>query len=158
MSVDQNQVLWHNLRKKSLTDLFFFAKAIMGFSWLNEKIHMPLCRLLEAYTENPRLKIVLPRGWLKTTLCSQAYPVWRAIRNPNIRIVLAQNTYSNAVSKLKVIRATFEKNTLFCWLFPELLPDAGCTWKSESLCIKRSGPHYQSFFLLGQTRLQMIPS
>jgi predicted phage terminase large subunit-like protein len=155
MSVDQNQVLWHNLRKKSLTDLFFFAKAIMGFSWLNEKIHMPLCRLLEAYTENPRLKIVLPRGWLKTTLCSQAYPVWRAIRNPNIRIVLAQNTYSNAVSKLKVIRATFEKNTLFCWLFPELLPDAGCTWKSESLCIKRSGTFAESTFEAAGVQTQL---
>ena len=27
-----------------------------------------------------RLRITLPRGWLKTTLCSQAYPMWRAIR------------------------------------------------------------------------------
>ena len=39
-----------------------------------------------------RALIVLPRGWLKTTVCSVSYPMWRAVRDPNIRVLLTQNT------------------------------------------------------------------
>jgi len=120
-------------------DLFVFAKGVLGFDWLHPIIHLPLCEMLEQYEDEDfsRLQITLPRTWLKTTLCSQSYPMWRAIRNPNVRVLLVQNTFTNAVSKLKVIKQTFEKNPLFRILFPEILPTSDCTWKSESLCINR---------------------
>jgi len=143
------------LRRKCFDDLFFFAKAILGFDWLDVDIHLPLCRILESYHKNPRIKITLPRGWLKTTLCSQAYPIWRAIRNPNIRVLLVQNTFTNAVSKLRVIKDVFEKNPIFKLLFPELLPDDSCTWKSESLCIRRPKAFDESTFEAAGVRTQV---
>ena len=126
------------LRALSKKSLFFFAKGILGFDWLNSRIHLPLCRLLENYKENRRMCICLPRGWLKTTICSQAYPLWRAIRDPNVRILITQNTHTNAVSKIKVIKAIVEGNPLFRILFPELLPTSQCTWKAESLELHRT--------------------
>ena len=143
------------LRKQCFDSLYFFAKAVLGFDWLDIDIHMPLCKLLEAYDKNTRIKITLPRGWLKTTLCSQAYPVWRAIRNPSVRILLTQNTFTNAVSKLRVVKAVFEENELFKLLFPELLPDASCIWKSESLCIKRPKAYNESTFEAAGVRTQV---
>ena len=143
------------IRKKSMNDLYFFAKAILGFDWLSPKIHIPLCRLLENYTKNKKLRIILPRGWLKTTLCSQAYPIWRAIRNPNVRILLAQNTFTNAVAKLRVIRAAFEDNELVKLIFPELLPKRGNIWKGDSLCITRPTTFNESTFEAAGIRTQV---
>lgn len=151
LSIDEKNAL----RKKCFDDLYFFAKAILGFDWLDPDIHIPLCRLLESYHKNRRLRILLPRGWLKTTLCSQAYPVWRAIRNPNIRVLLAQNTFTNAVAKLRVIRSVFDDNKLFQALFPELLPDSRCVWSAESLCIKRPKQFDESTFEAAGTRTQI---
>lgn len=143
------------LRKRSMESLFFFAKAILGFDWLDIDIHFPLCYLLEDYKNNNRMRILLPRGWLKTTICSQAYPVWRAIRNPNVRVLLTQNTFTNAVAKLRVIKSVFDDNALFKILFPELLPDTSCVWKSESLCIKRSKAFDESTFEAAGVRTQV---
>lgn len=143
------------LRKKCFEDLYFFAKAVLGFDWLDVDVHLPLCRILESYHKNPRVKIVLPRGWLKTTLCSQAYPVWRAIRNPNIRVLLTQNTFTNSVQKFRVIRDVYERNILFRLLFPELLPTDSCVWKSESLCQNRPKAFDESTFEAAGVRTQV---
>lgn len=126
-----------DLRELAQRDLYVFAKGVLGFDWLVPHIHLPLCRLLERFDEYPKLKITLPRGWLKTTLCSQSYPMWRAISNPNVRCLLVQNTFGNAVAKNRVINATFKGNDLFRTLWPEILPDRNCVWKQESMCIKR---------------------
>jgi len=116
-------------------DLYTFAKGVLGFDWLVPSIHKPLCNILTP--ANKRLCICLPRGWLKTTICSQAYPIWRVINDPNLRVLLVQNTFKNATSKLKVIREIFEKNELFKALFPELLPDKSCSWTTDGLTINR---------------------
>jgi predicted phage terminase large subunit-like protein len=143
------------IRSLCYDNLFFFAKAVLGFDWLDPEIHYPLCQVLQRYDENRRVGIVLPRGWLKTTLCSQAYPIWRAIRNPSIRILLVQNTFTNACSKLKTIKAAFDDNMLFRALFPELLPDSDCTWSTESACIKRPKTFNESTFEAAGIRTQV---
>lgn len=129
LSEDQLQ----RLREKATESLYVFAKGILGFDWFVPHIHGPLCKLLEDYENNRRLVICLPRGWLKTTLCSQVYPLWRAIRNPEIHTLLVQNTFQNAVNKIRMIKSIVEGNQLFRALFPELLPNSRCVWKNDSL-------------------------
>jgi len=142
-------------RERALNDLYFFAKGILGFDWLTPHIHLPLCERLEAYEENTRLEITLPRGWLKTTLCSQAYPMWRACRDPNVRILLVQNTSTNAVSKLSVIKNAFETNPVLRAIFPDVLPTPQNTWKSDSLCLNRSRSMSESTFEAAGVRTQV---
>jgi predicted phage terminase large subunit-like protein len=127
-----------SIREQAKSDLFFFAKGILGFDKLTPNIHLPLCLELEQYETQHRLEITLPRGWFKTTVVSKAYPVWRAIRDPNVRILLAQNTFTNAESKLKTIDDIFNINPLFRMLFPELLPDTKCQWTSASKTVRRT--------------------
>jgi len=81
--------------------------------------------------------VELPRGWLKSTVCSIAFPVWCAVKQPNFRCLIVHNTHTNACSKLKVIKGIFEKNHLFRALWPDLLPTSDCVWKTEALCINR---------------------
>jgi len=101
------------------------------------------------------LGFVLPRSWLKTTLCSISYPIWRAIRNPNVRSLLAQNTFKNACAKNKVIMASFEKSQLLQVLFPELQPTPRCTWSAESLCLNRKAVCAEGTFEAAGTRTQV---
>jgi len=143
------------LREKAKASLYFFAKGILGFDWLDKDIHLPLCKMLENYETNTRMKITLPRGWLKTTVCSCAYPLWRAINDPNIRVLLTQNTYTNACSKLKRIAGAVKKNQLFRALFPEVLPDSTCTWKGDSLCLLRPRDFDESTFEAAGARTQV---
>ena len=58
------------LRRKAESDFYFFARGILGFDWLVPHIHKDLCRLLQDQ-ENTRALIMLPRGWLKTTISSR---------------------------------------------------------------------------------------
>ena len=189
------------LRAKAKGSLYFFAKGVLQFDWLDRAVHRPLCLILELYdgykdlctpwsdyvevltpllqeralrhqerelTEDElakvlekiktkgikRVKVTLPRGWLKTTLCSCAYPLWRGVRNVNMRFLLTQNTYTNACSKLKRISGAVKKNPVFKALFPEILPDSTCTWKSDSLCLKRTRDFDESTFEAAGTRTQ----
>ena len=93
-----------------------------------------------------RKKFVLPRGWLKTTVCTVAYPIFSAINNPNVRILLAQNNRDNARKKLKQIRELWEQNQLLRALFPALLPTSSSQWTADSLCLSRSEAHPESTF------------
>ena len=93
-----------------------------------------------------KVKFALPRGWLKTTVCSIAYPMWRSIRDQNVRVLLAQNTYTNACSKLLSIKGQFEQNDLLRTLFVEVLPGTQSRWKNDSLCLTRTGAFAESTF------------
>lgn len=164
------------LRELAMGDLFLFAKGVLGFDWFTEEIHKPLCRKLELYPEWERdgelrhhekgarlpnngtnMKIKLPRGWLKTTMCSQAYPIWRAVRNCNIRVLLTQNTKDNAVKKLIVMDDVFLNNQLFRLLFPELIPRNGIdTWNKDSKCVHRTKALPEGTFDAAGTRTGVV--
>lgn len=124
------------LREKARSSLYFFTKGILGYDWLVPHIHGGLCRELEDFTNN-RKGIILPRGWLKSTICSIAYPMWLSIRNPEIRVLLVQNSSTNACKKLSVVRSQWEQNDLLRSMYPELLPGKSNVWKADALCLTR---------------------
>lgn len=126
------------LREKSKRSLFFFARAVLGYADLDPSIHRPICKALEDYTTNTRMMVVLPRTWFKSTIGSVAYPIWRAVNNPNIRILIAQNSMTNAKKKIAEIKATFETNELFKSMFPDILPKGERAWSTECLTVNRS--------------------
>jgi len=142
------------LREKALSSFYFFAKGILGFDWLVPHIHGPVCALLADDSAN-RVRIVLPRSWLKSTVATIAYPIWMAIRNPDIRICIVQNSHSNAIKKLAVIRGKWETCALLRALFPELLPDKTCTWTTDQLCIMRKTQSAESTFEAAGTRTKL---
>lgn len=135
------------LRKEARESLFFFAKGVLGYKDLDPGIHGPICKILEDATIR-RLKITLPRSWFKSTLVSIAFPMWCAlprpnlpkdsILGPNIRILIAQNTATNAMKKLAEIDSHFRQNDLFRALFPDLLPKENQTWRVDSKCVPRT--------------------
>jgi len=145
----------NKLRELARGSLFFFAKGILNFDWLVPDVHKPLCKLLEDDSMR-KLKITLPRGWLKTTVCSIAFPLWLGIRDPNVRVLIVQNTFTNASKKLGHIRAIIERNPLFRALWPDLLPTKDSTWKTESLCLNRTKQYDESTFECAGTNTGVV--
>lgn len=133
-------------RRKGKESLFFLARGILGFTDLDPSIHGPLCKALENHKDITRLMVTFPRTWFKSTICSIAYPIWRAINDPNVRILIVQNSYSNACKKLGAIKKVFEQNKLFKALYPEILPPTGNTWKNECLVVNRTAAHPEGTF------------
>lgn len=156
------------LRKRACSDLYVFAKSILGYDWLVPHIHGQLCVALEELAQcldaDPagddellnRLLCELPRGWLKTTLCSIAFPIWLSIRKPNIRILVVQNSATNAQKKLSVIRGQWEQNELLRSLFSELLPTKNSVWKADSLCLTRSASFAESTYEAAGTSTRVV--
>ena len=134
---DEEVQEWKERGKKSL---FFLARAILGFADFHEDIHLPICRVLENHG-NRKIIIVLPRDWFKSTLGSIALAIFEAINNPNIRILIVQNSHGNACKKLQAIKQIFEKNKLFKALYPEILPNSGDRWSNECLTVNRTAAH-----------------
>lgn len=133
------------LRARVKESFYFFAKGILGYDWLTPEIHLPVCLMLQDRAIKRKL-IELPRGWLKSTLASVSYPIWRAIHNPNIRILIVQNTSTNAAKKLAVIRRQWETNNLLRLLYPTLLPTKESTWTRDSVCLTRTAAYAESTF------------
>ena len=111
----------------------------MRNDWLTKEVHLPLCNFLQS--PYPKKKLVeLPRGFLKTTIASIYYPIWRSINDPLVRVLITQNTFDNAAKKVYKIRSIFEKNELFRALYPELIPNfnsKSIRWSNECAEINR---------------------
>lgn len=143
------------LKQLAKRSLYFLAKWVLGYDKLDFKIHGPLCALLQNRQKN-RKKIVLPRGWYKTTVISIAFPIFLAINDCNVRILLVQNTFKNAVSKLSSIDQHFKGNDRFRALFPELIPNEACVWRADSMCVKRTKAYSESTFEAAGTGTQVV--
>lgn len=143
------------LRKAAEESLYLFAKGVLGFDWLDKDVHVPICDRLEDVTRNRKI-IVLPRGWLKTTICSIAFPIWLSVKRPNIRVLITQNSHANACKKLSVIAQQWETNPILRAMYPELLPNRSSTWKADSLCLTRTATFPESTYEAAGTSTKVV--
>jgi len=138
------------VREAGLKSLFFFAKHVLGYKWLQEVPHGRLCHKLEVLTAHlrpgtgvepppaPLKKVILePRKWSKTTVCAHSLPLWLALHNPNIRCLLHSETMEKqAEPMLRVLRDHIENNALFRGLYGNLRGDAkSLKWENKQLII-----------------------
>jgi len=134
---ERGVVLRENMRKMAQSSLYFFAKAVLGFDKLTLSLHKEVCDFLTL--PDRRKMLVLPRGHYKTTISTISYPMWLSINNPDIRILLASSTTTNAQKMLGLIRAKWERCDMLRWLFPELVPDTGLSrWNDSCAVIRRA--------------------
>ena len=141
--LNQSQV--KNLAYKSL---YFFAKSVVGFRDFTAGLHKELCDIIQN-TDDLRKLILIPRGCFKSSSCTIAYSTWRAMKDPNIRILIVSNTATNAERFLREIRAIFFQNNLFRNLWPELCPEMSAIRLKDTeteLCIPRTKNYGESTF------------
>jgi hypothetical protein len=161
------------MRINSLGSLFYFIKKTLKRKRLTNVLHRDWCNSLE----RDHLKDVyeLPRDHFKSTICSEGFPMWRAlpftqqdedyfrvlgygdeyiafmkrVHRRDSRNLLVCENIENARKLGSRISRHYESGALFRSLFPEILPDTSCIWSSNSLQHKRSvgaDPHGEGTF------------
>lgn len=118
------------LRHTYRTSLFATAKHLLGYKEVTVPTHRKFIAHLEASTT--RKLLVMPRGTFKTSIGGVAYPIWRLIKNPNLRILVDSELYSNSKNILREIKDHVTKPQ-----FVELFGDwsKSSTWNEGEIII-----------------------
>jgi hypothetical protein len=137
MPADRSEAVRLSLRRQAQHSTYIMGKAIVGFHDLVPTIHGDMCRWIERPTRR-KLGLV-PRDHLKTSIWTIADTVRRIAHNPNIRLLIANETATNSAHFLRRIQAVFERSQLFRWLFPEVIPDTSKTkWSENEMLVPRT--------------------
>lgn len=127
-----------NMAEFGLEDFYFFARGIIGKDYMTPELHEPLCRFIQDEAIKRKI-IVLPRSFLKSTLGCIVLPIWLALHNPDIRILIVCNIIENAMNHLRQIKSIFETNSTFRSLYPWILPNIRkVMWSDHSVAVKRT--------------------
>lgn len=149
-------------RLNCLGSFYYFISIGLNKNRLYRPLHGVMCESLE----RPKLKEIIeyPRDHFKSTIHSEAYPIWRALpftdedeaamrflgyddayikwmhyaHDQDNRILLISETIKNATKLGVRIRGHYENNDFFRELFPEIIPDEKCIWTNDSLQHKRT--------------------
>ena len=138
-----------SLRELCLRDLFFLSEFVLRNResesiQLNRDYHGGVCDWLmnNKRADGKLLKrrmLMASRGTLKSTVANRNYVVWRIINNPNITILINSSTLDNSKKKIRAIQEVFEKNEVFKWLFPEVIPESfSVRWTQTEMCVPRT--------------------
>lgn len=138
------------LRKKGENDLLYLSKGILGYKDVNRQTHGALCRFMQDDSCDRRMEL-MPRGHLKTTICSIADSIRRGVKDPdNARILIANETYDNSVLILTEIRGHFERNKLVRLLWPGVVPGRfsgpGIIWSGDAANLVRKTSYKEPTF------------
>jgi phage terminase large subunit-like protein len=146
-------VEYHRLRGRQ--DLYFFAKYCLGFDWLEWDLHGPLAWAWQRENGDQedgitygRMRMALiPRGHLKTTLCTQAFALWLLVRNPEERILIYSSNMTQAKKIFAFIKATLgglgTHGQFFKACFGDIIPakQEREKWTDSMLNVKRVGAY-----------------
>lgn len=98
--------------------LYSTAKNLLGYKDMTPHTHGKMCEALEDDTVTRKL-IVMPRGTFKSSIASVAYPIWRLNKDPNLRIMIDSEVYTNSKNFLREIKAHMETNEAMKQLYGE---------------------------------------
>lgn len=140
-----SRALWETQRRLCTSSLYFLAKEILGYPDLDDTLHKPIA---DAWQSNdPARMVLIPRGHLKSTLCTIAYAVWLIIRTKGrCRILIVNATLGNAKAFVSAIADHLEgrgSSKRMAELFPEFRPydSAGRPladkWTEEAITVRR---------------------
>lgn len=127
-----------DLAETGKSNLYFFAKAILGYRDMTESCHLPMCVWLD---HNPsRFKLVLyPRGHYKSSVATISRRLQGVMRNANSRALIVNETSGNATDFLRAIKQHTESNKVFRALYSDRIPkDTKKTiWNDEEVIFPR---------------------
>jgi predicted phage terminase large subunit-like protein len=131
-----------DLAVRGRTDLFFFNQGVLGFRDMTPGAHGPLCVFAE---QNPsQFKMMLmPRDHLKTSVLTIGGTMQKVVKDAEERILIANESGTNAQRMLRSIRQISEGNRVFRALYGELIPKdvRKVRWNDSELDFNREG-HY----------------
>jgi hypothetical protein len=158
-------------RINSFGSLFYFATIVLKKSKMqvnpdrSKNLHYQMCKVVEK--DGIQDVIEIPRDHFKSTIFSEALPIWRSLcfadedeallrsiggnygsdefllwmrraHRQDFRWLLVSEVIKNAVKLGRRIASHYESNEIFRYIFSDILPESGGTWNNESLHHKRT--------------------
>jgi hypothetical protein len=124
---------YHTLMRFSTrcnVDFAFFAKYVLNLTM--ENFHK---EPLDYVYRNRFILVIWPRGHYKTTIWSEAYPIWRLWRENNIEIGLVSSALSQSEKTLENVQMRIEQNEFLKDLVPR---ERSVTWNKSQLNTKNN--------------------
>lgn len=136
------------IRDLARKNLYYFTKYVLNFDKLTKSLHLPLCEFIQNPQFNRKL-ILLPRAHLKSTICTISYPIWLIIqkkiegldiKGTDVRILIANESATNAEHFLAAIQNILETNRELQTLFPNIVPapNKRKRWNQQELVVNRT--------------------
>lgn len=140
---------WKKLRKRAEKDLYWFNAVVLGYADkfpLEEETHLLMHRMMQRETgcaeidDAPYQLIMVPRETGKTSTGTIGYAIWRACKNSDTAILIANEKQENANDFLASIKHQFETNEFLRALFPEVIPPDfnKTTWSAQRATLART--------------------
>lgn len=155
-------------RANSLMDLYYFSTVVLGKNRFSknpikaQNLHYVMC--LAVMKDGLKEGIEIPRDHFKSTVYSEAFPMWRALpfgkreedffsnlgysdlyiewmrrcHSQDVRILLVSETIKNAIKLGVRISNHYANNDFFRKLFFDILPTEKETWTADSLHQRRT--------------------
>lgn len=129
-----------DLAERGRRDLFFFNKAILGYRDMTFDCHGPLCAYVDLNKSKYKL-ILQPRDHLKTSAITIGGTMQKVVRNSEERILIANESATNAERFLRSIRQHAEGNRVFRSLYSESIhkDTRKVRWNDSELDFVRQG-------------------
>ncbi len=116
--------------------LFHTTKYLLGMNDVNWATHGDLFEALEELEFRRKgianALIILPRGCLKSSIGSIAFPIWRLLRDPNKRILIDSATYDLSTQLVSAISEYLESTAVTSLFGTFKTKD---DWSSKSITI-----------------------
>ncbi len=110
-------------RRLGLQDLFFFCKYILGYRDMSE-MHEEMTEFVTQMRKDggpfTRRLMLEPRGSFKSSVVTIGYPLWRVLRDPNLRVLIDSEEFGKSKAFLREIRDHIVHNEEFRRLYGNL--------------------------------------
>lgn len=122
-------VLQRAVQLRFKRSLFDTAKYLLSYKEITEHTHRRITDTLE--DDSDRKLICVPRGTFKSSLVSITYPIWVLMNNPDARILIDSELYTNAVAYLREIKLHLQSES-FIKVFGDWKTDV---WNESEIVI-----------------------
>ena len=106
----------------------YFIKTIFGY-----RIDEPHWNILKHYEQSQQTLDLAPRGCGKTRIGNIGYSAWKAVNNPNVRILIVSDTDTHAVRFLNTTKAVLESHPKIRQYYGDLKGDK---WTDHEIVLK----------------------
>lgn len=120
------------------TNLMFFAKGVLGYRDMTQQCHGPLCAFMDLNTKRFK-KMLMPRDTFKSTVITVGGNLQKAMKNPEERILIANESATNSERFLGSIKSHLESNRVLRALYSDVIPKdtRKVRWNNSELELKR---------------------
>lgn len=126
------QALLKKRRINYKSDLYLTCKELLGYRDMEWPTHGDMIEALESETK--RKLLVMPRGTFKSSVGVVGYSIWRLMSDPNLRILIDGEVYTNSKNFIREAKALLTSDALV-GLFGEWKTDHN--WTESEFTIKQ---------------------